>query len=104
MIITACADRESARVIARMLVERRLAACVQALPVESTYVWKDQICVENEITLLIKSKTALFDEVAAAIKENHSYEVPEIIQCPITNGYSEYLRWIDENIWGGITS
>jgi periplasmic divalent cation tolerance protein len=46
--------------------------------------------------LFIKSKTALFDEIKAAIKENHSYEVPEIIQIPITDGLPEYIKWIGD--------
>ena len=96
MIITTAADKESARKIARLLVERRLAACAQMLPIESIYLWQDKICEENETMLFIKSKTALFDEIKTAIKENHAYEVPEIIQIPITDGLPDYLKWIGD--------
>jgi len=96
IIITTTADKDSARKIAKLLVEKRLAACVQMFPIESIYYWQDKICEENEITLFIKSKTALFEEIKAAIRENHVYEVPEIIQIPITNGLPEYLKWIDD--------
>ena len=96
LIITTAADRESAKKIARMLVEKQLAACVQMLPIESIYFWQEKICEENETALFIKSKTALFDEIKEAIKENHSYEVPEIIQMPVTDGLPEYLKWIDD--------
>ena len=96
LIITTAADRESAKKIARMLVEKQLAACVQMLPIESIYLWQEKICEENETALFIKSKTALFDEIKEAIKENHSYEVPEIIQMPVTDGLPEYLKWIDD--------
>ena len=97
MIITTVADKEAAKKIARMLVEKQLAACVQILPIESVYVWQDEICEEHEVTLFIKSKTMLFDEIVTAVKEVRIYEVPEIIQIPITNGLPEYLQWINDN-------
>ena len=96
MVVTTTADKESAREIAKLLVERRLAACVQMFPIESVYFWQDKICQENETALFIKSKTAQFDKIKTAIKENHKYEVPEIIQMPITGGLPEYLKWIDD--------
>ena len=94
MIITTTADKESAKSIARLLVENQLAACVQMFPIESVYVWQGKICEENETALFIKSKAALFSKISAAIKENHTYEVPEIIQIDITDGLPEYLAWI----------
>ena len=96
LIITTTANKESAREIARLLVEKRLAACAQMLPIESIYFWQGKICEESETALFIKSKTALFDEIKAAIKENHPYEVPEIVQIPITDGLPEYLKWIGD--------
>jgi len=96
MIVSMYADKESAKETAKMLVEKRLAACVQMLPVESVYAWRGNICDDDEIALFIKTRTGLFDEVAAAIKENHAYEVPEIIQVPITEGTPEYLKWIGD--------
>ena len=94
MIIATAADRESAKSIARLLVEKQLAACVQMFPIESVYFWQGKICEDNETALFIKSKTALFSKISAAIKENHAYEVPEIIQIPVTDGLPEYLAWI----------
>ena len=94
--ITACPDKESAKHIAGRLVERRLAACVQLFPIESVYLWQEKICYEGEVLLLIKSKTALFGEITAAIRESHTYEVPEIIQIPITDGLPGYIKWIDD--------
>ena len=96
IIIATTADRESARKIAALLVERRLAACAQMFPIESIYFWQGKICEDNEIALFIKSRTALFDEIRAAIRENHAYEVPEIVQIPITDGLPEYLNWIGD--------
>ena len=96
MIISTCADKETAKAIAKVLVETRLAACVQMFPIQSVYLWKDKICDEGEIMLFIKSKASLFDKISAVIKENHTYEVPEIILVPIKNGLPEYLNWIDD--------
>jgi len=96
VVITTYPDKESAKQAAKLLVDRHLAACVQMLPVESVYSWQGKVCEENEITLYIKTKTALFEKIAALLKENHSYEVAEIIQVPITDGLSDYLKWIDD--------
>lgn len=95
MVISTCTDKENAGIIARTLVEKRLAACVQMLPIESVYSWKGKICEENEIIIFIKSKTDLFAGIMGIIKELHSHEVPEIIQVPISGGLLEYLQWID---------
>ena len=94
LAITTCASKESAKAIAMLLVEKRLAACVQMFPIESVYAWRGEICDENEIALFIKSKSAAFGKIMAAIRECHAYEVPEIIQIPITGGLPEYLEWI----------
>jgi len=79
-----------------MLIKQRLVACVQMLPIDSVYLWKGEICEDGEVMLFIKSKTELFSEISAAIQENHPYEVPEIVQIPITDGLPEYLQWIGE--------
>jgi len=95
-VITTCPDKNSAKKIANRMVENRLVACVQMFPIESVYRWKNEICNENEIVLFMKSKPEMFDKIVATIKENHTYEVPEIIQIPITDGLPEYLNWIDD--------
>ena len=95
IVITTAGSKDAAKKIANLLVEKRLAACVQMFPIESVYSWQGKICEDDEVTLFIKSKTALFDEISAAIKANHEYEVPEIIQIPIINGLPDYLKWID---------
>jgi len=96
IITTTTRNKESAKKIAKLLVEKQMAACVQIFPIESIYVWKKKICEENEMLLFIKSKTVLFKEIKTVIKENHSYEVPQIIQIPITDGLGEYLKWIND--------
>jgi len=96
IIITTLPDKASAKNLAKLLVEKKLAACVQIFPIESVYAWEGKICDENEFFLFIKSKTVNFERISAAIKENHTYDVPEIVQIPLTNGLPEYLKWIDD--------
>ena len=98
IVITTYPDKESAKQAAKLLVGKRLAACVQAFPIESVYFWQGNVCEDNEITLFIKSRTVLFEKITAAIKQNHSYEVPEIIQIPIADGLPDYLKWIGDYV------
>jgi periplasmic divalent cation tolerance protein len=97
IVTTTFPTQDAAKSAAKLLVEKRLAACVQLLPIDSVYSWQGEICDESEVLLLIKSRTALFGEISTVIKEIHTYEVPQIVQIPITDGLPEYLRWIEEN-------
>jgi periplasmic divalent cation tolerance protein len=83
--------------LAELLVSRRLAACVQITDIRSCYTWKDKTVKEPEQLLLIKTASHLYPEVEKTILENHSYEVPEIVQIPIAQGFDRYLGWISEN-------
>ena len=96
IIITTTATPEEADKIAKALLEGKFAACVQASQIKSYFPWKGEISMENEYVLTIKSKESDFKEIEKCIKENHSYDIPEIIQIPVTNGSDEYLRWISE--------
>lgn len=90
---------ESAKSVARKLVEAKLAACVNIVPqVTSVYSWKNEIVEDNEVLLIIKSKSEVYNELEAKIRELHSYEVPEIIFFNIQKGLPEYLNWIDDNV------
>ena len=100
MIVSTCANKEQARKIAGLLVNKRLAACVQMFPVNSVYTWQERICEEQEIMIFIKTRADLFDKVKREIKENHTYEVPEIIQISIEEGLPEYLKWMSDSTDG----
>jgi periplasmic divalent cation tolerance protein len=90
-------DPEKGAQIARILVERKLAACVNIIPqIRSIYKWKGQVCDETELLLIIKTRGALFDELSAAVKDLHPYEVPEIVSWNIERGLEDYLKWIDD--------
>lgn len=99
-ISVSCANWEQARTIARRVVEERLAACVQMLPIESIYRWQGDVTSEQEILLLMKTRAALFERVSQAVRTMHSYDVPEITLTPIAEGAPSYLGWIDENVAG----
>jgi len=95
VVLSTCASPEEAEKIARALVEKKLAACVNILPaVRSIYRWKDGIEDDQETLLLIKSSRALFGELRAEIQKLHSYEIPEAIAIPIVDGLERYLEWI----------
>ena len=100
VLMTAPASEEATR-IADILVERKLAACVQILsPMTSIYVWKGEVQRESEILLIAKSTRAKFDELESAVRAIHSYETPEIIALPIVAGSPAYLSWLSSCLEG----
>jgi len=98
-IITTTEKRAEAEIIAAVLVEGGLAACVQIVgPITSTYSWKGRIETAEEWQCLIKTREDLFGEVERSIKSVHSYETPEIIALPIKEGSREYLDWMEDEL------
>ena len=102
IILSTAGSQAEAQTIARELVERRLAACVNIIaPVGSIYRWQDKVESATEWLLLVKTRAENFPSVRDAIKELHSYEVPECIALGIEDGSAGYLSWISENAIGG---
>ena len=96
VVLSTCASAEEAERIARLLVERQAAACVNVISgMRSYYRWKDAIEESSEFLLIIKSSRELFDIVRTELVKAHSYELPELIVLPIIDGSPEYLGWID---------
>lgn len=93
-----CGSVGEADRIADALVERRFAACVQQVPIRSTYRWEGVVQHDDEILLLVKTTAARFDDVAAAVRELHSYDVPAITAVPVVRGSGNYLDWIDREV------
>ena len=95
LILTQMPDRASAQTLARYLVESRLAACVSiGAPVESLYHWRGQIETAEEVPVAVKTRAERYAAVEAAIREQHPYELPEILAVPVVHGLGPYLDWI----------
>jgi periplasmic divalent cation tolerance protein len=83
--------------LGRVLVEERLAACVNVLPaIKSIYVWEGEVQEQGEALCLIKTQLARFAALEARLRELHPYQIPEILGVQPARGNEPYLRWIDE--------
>jgi periplasmic divalent cation tolerance protein len=99
VVFCSCADEQEALRVAKVLVEERLAACVNVLPrAQSVYRWEGEIKVESEYLLLIKTTEERFSSLRDRITELHSYEIPEILAIPVWGGSDKYLAWIQASI------
>jgi periplasmic divalent cation tolerance protein len=102
IVLTTASSEEEARKIARALVERRIAACVNIVPqVTSIYRWQGKTEEAREWVLIVKTTAAAFDEVRQAIADLHSYELPECVCLTIEDGSPGYLEWISESVSTG---
>ncbi len=92
-------DTEEAERIARTLLKRRQAACVNILPqVNSHFWWQNKLNSGQESLLVVKTRDSLLPEIVKSVKKLHSYEVPEIIALPIVGGNQDYLDWIENEV------
>jgi len=99
IVLVTAADDDEARLIARVLLEQKKAACVNIVSgVVSLFRWQGKTEQTNESLLVIKTSQPLLAEVMALVKEMHSYENPEIIALPVIGGSSQYLDWIDKEV------
>ena len=96
VLLTTTPSRDEAAKIAKLLIDEKLAACVQLLPIESFYVWEGKTQNEAEVLLLVKTRAALFESAIARIKAVHSYSVPEIVATVFSAGFQGYFHWIDD--------
>lgn len=95
LVLTSLPDADQARALARLLIERRLAACVNILaPCRSVYRWQGEIEEAEEVPVLIKTTDARYPDLETAIRQNHPYELPEIVAVPLARGLPAYLDWI----------
>ena len=99
IVLTTTGSEEEARKIARHLVEKRLAACVNIIPqIESIYRWQGKVDSSREWLLLVKTTQERFPAVRDAIRELHSYELPECVVLNIEDGSSDYLQWLADSV------
>lgn len=99
IVLCTCGSEDEARRIALHLVEHQLAACANLVAhVESIYRWQGKVESSREWLLLIKTTAAKFDDVRDAIRELHSYDLPECVAIAIEDGSADYLEWIGESV------
>jgi periplasmic divalent cation tolerance protein len=96
MVLVTCKSETEASSLASDIVHNKLAACVQMNPVVSVYTWDGQVQTEAETRLVIKTRTALYPALEAFVQKHHSYDVPQILQIPISQGLPVFLDWIDQ--------
>ena len=97
VVVYVSAPVEEAPALARAIVERGLAACVNIVPqVRSIYLWENKVQDDPEALMIIKTAKDRFEALRAQLVELHSYDVPEVIAAPITAAHPEYLRWVLE--------
>ena len=96
IVLTTAPNAEVGALIARALVEERLAACVNVIPgVRSIYRWEGEIQDDPEVVLIIKTRADRCEALAARIKDLHPYDVPEVLVLPAVGGSAAYLSWIE---------
>lgn len=99
VVFSACATEEEAGKIARMLVEARLAACVNIVPgVQSIYRWQGAVESAAEWLLIIKSSRQIFAQLCGALEKAHSYQIPEVLAVPVVEGAPNYLNWLEDQL------
>ena len=99
MVLVTASGIEEARKISQTILEKKKAACTNIISgVSSSFWWQGKIDKAEEVLIMMKTKASLLDEIISLVKQNHSYEVPEIIAMPIIGGSSDYLRWINESV------
>lgn len=97
LVLTTVGKKSNAAKIARSLVKKKLAACVNIIKIEkSVYRWKGKIVSEGEYLLLVKTTKMRYSRLETAIKVLHPYKLPEIIALPIKRGHDKYLDWVSD--------
>jgi periplasmic divalent cation tolerance protein len=102
LVLNTCSSEDEAERLARLLVDRRLAACVNIVPrIRSVYRWNGAVESAEEWLLLIKSSRPQFAQLRAAVEGAHSYQVPELLALPVVDGAAAYLEWMQANLHEG---
>ncbi len=102
IVLTTVGSRDEGERIASVLVEERLAACVNAMPVRSTYRWQGVVERAEEVLLVVKTRRGLVSRVVERIRALHSYQLPEVVAVPIIAGSRQYLAWVGVETAGAV--
>ncbi len=99
VIYTTCPDSATAESITSKLLQAKQVACVNLLPgIKSQYWWEGKIQKDKEVLVILKTRQSLFKAVEETIKNNHPYQIPEIIALPILQGNASYVSWIHDSV------
>lgn len=99
LVLITAADNEEARLIAKVLLDQKKAACVSIMDgMNSSYWWKGAIENATESLLMVKTQAGLLGEVVETVREIHSYDNPEVIAVPVIGGSESYFEWLDESL------
>jgi periplasmic divalent cation tolerance protein len=99
VVLSTVETAEDAERLARDLVDRRLAACVNIVPgIRSVYRWKGRVEAASEQLLVIKTRVERFEALREALVAGHPYELPEVVALPLAGGHAPYLAWLDESV------
>ena len=96
IVLTTFANEQQAKPVIDEIIKCRLAACVQEIRIKSHYTWKGELCHEDEILVLLKTRKELYPELEKKLLETHPYDTPEILFVDEEKGSAAYLAWIDE--------
>ncbi|OCL88563.1 Divalent-cation tolerance protein CutA [Aliarcobacter thereius] len=97
IVKTTCNKLKEAKNLSKILLDKKLAACIQIEKIVSLYNWQDKLYEEDEFLLNIKTRKDLFKKVRKTIIKNHSYKVPQVTELEISNISKEYYNYILEN-------
>ncbi|MEM2609485.1 MAG: divalent-cation tolerance protein CutA [Candidatus Bathyarchaeia archaeon] len=99
IVLVTAPSKDEAEKIAKTLLEERLIACANIIgPVHSLFWWQGKIDKAQEHLIIMKTRKDLFEKICERVKALHSYQIPEIIALPITEGLKDYLKWLDESL------
>jgi periplasmic divalent cation tolerance protein len=96
VVLTTVTSRDDALRLARILVERRLAACVNVIPATSVYRWEGELHEDAEHVLVVKTRRTHVDDIKELFEQHHPYELPELVALEVEDGSAAYLNWVRE--------
>ena len=99
VVLSTAGSIAEAKLLARAIIQKRLAACVNLIPgLQSWYWWKGRVTSDQEVLLVIKTNRTALGRLLCVLRSHHSYDLPEFLAMPITHGDLAYLKWIEENV------
>lgn len=99
VVLVTTASREEADRLATELVDRHLVACANCIhPIRSVFFWEGKRCEEEEALLILKTRASAWEALVKAIRQRHSYSVPEILALPVRAGNPDYLQWVLDTV------